>query len=366
MNAVILLTAMLGTLGQSEQGDSVRVERDRIVAEQAQQAPPAADGDHGSYEAAVPQDVAALRAALAAGGAVRLPPGRYLVSQPLVVTRRVDLVLAPGAVLLADWTGGPAEAVVRLEPEADGSRLSGLTIDGQGHRVQGLRLRNVADVQIADLLITDTGSEGVWLAGCRRILIQDARLKRTQTYEGVGHAGALRVQDSSDVVVQRVQVWASGGKGVAFGRSRRCVAKDSTVHDTQRDPGDGFYFNNSHDCTVVRCHVLDPQGNGLKISRRSSRINVRDCRLFKERGVGFALFIQGGLDCQVTGNHLINRTSRATLRVHEHPLANVGGPALRNLITGNHLFSPEGDFFGQAGEVRDTVYRDNIEIRQDE
>ena len=95
----------------------------------------------------------------------------------------------------------------------------------------------------------------------------------------------------------------------------------------------------------------------------SSGIKVRDCTLNKERGVGTTLFIQGGLDSQVTGSRLISRLRRNTVQISEHPLENVGGPAQRNLILGNHIESAEGRFFGEGGEVSGNVYEGNIEVR---
>ncbi|GEM_PF-4650381 len=317
-------------------------------------------------EVRVVEDVETLIAALEAGGAVRIPPGEYVLRGPLVVEQSVQIVMERGAVLVAAWSGGRSDAVLSLVPGSEGSELRGVRIDGGGNRLQGLRLQDVGDIRISDLSVSEVGEQGVWVQGSERVVIQDARLERTQTHEETSQSGAVRISGSTDVVIERAQVWDSGGKGIAFGNSSRCVVRDSTVHDTQRDAGCGIYFNNAHDNLVQGCHVIDPQGNALKISRRSSGIKVRDCTLNKERGVGTTLFIQGGLDSQVTGSRLISRLRRNTVQISEHPLENVGGPAQRNLILGNHIESAEGRFFGEAGEVSGNVYEGNLEVHSDD
>jgi len=311
------------------------------------------------------QNVEALTEALDAGGAIRVLPGEYVLTSPLVVEKPVQMVMDRDAVLIADWSGDRSDAVLRLAPGSEESELRDVRIDGGGNRLQGVRLQDVSDIRISDLSVSDIGEQGLWVEGSERVVIQDAHLEGTQLHEDTSQSGAVRVNGSTDVIIQRAHVWESGGKGISFGDSRRCVVRDSTVHDTQRDAGDGIYFNNAHDNLVEGCHVIDPQGNALKISRRSSGIKVRDCTLSKERGVGFTLFIQGGLDCQVTGSRLISRLDRNTVQVSEHPIENVGGPARRNLIMGNHIESTEGRFFGEGGDVSGNVYEGNIEVHAD-
>ncbi len=325
-----------------------------------------APGSAAFGETRVAQDLEALIEALDAGGAVQIPPGEYVLSEPLVVEKPVQITMDQGAVLVADWSGDRSDAVLRLAPGSEGSELRGVRIDGGGNRLQGLRLQNVSDIRICGLQISDTGEQGVWVQGSERVVIQNARLEHTQTHEETSQSGAVRVNGSNDVVIERAHVWDSGGKGIAFGNSSRCVVRDSTVHDTQRDAGCGIYFNNAHDNLVDGCHVIDPQGNALKISRRSSGIKVRNTTLNKERGVGTTLFIQGGLDSQVTGSRLSCRLDRNTVQVSEHPIENVGGPAQRNLIMGNHIESVEGRFFGEGGDVSGNVYEGNIEKRLDD
>jgi len=303
-----------------------------------------------------------LRLAIAAGGVIHVAAGNYVVTEALVADRPISLVMEPGALIVVDWSNSRTASALRLTAGADGSQLTGVRIDGQGNSIRGVTVENVTDVRIKDLFVTDTGHQGLWIQSCQRVIVQDVFLTRTQTHEDA-NAGAIRTQNSSDVVIERARVDQTGGKGIAFGNSRRCVVRDSTVQRTELDAGDGIYFNNSHDCLVIGSHVIDPQGNALKISRRSSRIMVRDCVLRKEnRGVGRTLFIQGGLDNQVSGSHLIGRHRGSTVQVSGHPRENVGGPALRNRIHGNHIVSEAGIFFGEGSDARDSVYEDNIEL----
>lgn len=320
-----------------------------------------------AFDAArIVNNVEQLTEALRDGGAVRVAPGDYVLTGPLMVNRRVQLAMDHGAVLTAAWSGTAADAVLLLDAGADGSELRGVRIHGDGNRLRGLRLLNVSDVRITDLHITDVGEQGVWVDRGARIVLQDVRLERTQTHEETGQSGAIRINGSTDVIVERAQVWATGGKGIAFAASRRCVVRDSTVHETLRPAGCGIYFNNAHDNLVLGCHVIDPQGNALKISRRSSGIKVRDCALHKSRGVGTTLFIQGGLECQVTGSRLVSELDRNTVQISGHPIAGVGGPALRNLVVGNLIASPTGRFFGEGSNTGDNMYANNLEIRPDE
>lgn len=323
------------------------------------------DTEPRSADVRHPTSAEELRLAIAAGGAIHVAAGEYVTKEPLVADQPIHLVMDPGALIVVDWGESSREAALRLTAGADGSKLIGVRIDGQGNAIRGVLLEHVSDVRIMDLFITDTGHQGLWLQSCERITVQDARLTRTQTHEGSA-AGAIRASGSSDIVIERAQIHETGGKGIGFGGSRRCVVRDSSVHRTEHDAGDGIYFNNSHDCLVIGSQVTDPQGNALKISRRSSRIMVRDCVLRKEeRGVGRTLFIQGGLDNQVSGSHLIGHHKGSTVQIAGHPMENVGGPALRNMIHSNHIVSKTGMFFNESSGTRDNVYQGNIELQTD-
>ena len=315
----------------------------------------------------VVEDVAALRSAVGQGGPIYVQPGTYRLSQPLAIETPVHLVMDREARFVADWDNQPSQGVVYVTRGADGSRLDGIRIDGNGNRLQGIRLANVADVQLKNLEIVNLGEQGIMVSGSQRVLIQDVHLERTQTHDDTSQIGAVRVASSRDVVIERVHVHDTGGKGIAFGNSRRCVLRDSVVHDTQRDAGDGIYFNNSHHISVYRCTVLDPQGNALKISRRSSHIRVRDCWLEQHRGVGVGLFIQGGIKCHVTDSRIQNERGGNAVQVSQHPLKGAGGPAVDNVIVGNHLVSSRGHFFGEGAEnVRGTVVANNVYVRPED
>jgi len=330
-----------------------------------------------------------LRDAVAAGGTIQVPVGTYVLDEPLVIDTQVHMTFDPGALIVANWDKygqdspvdnsfvSPWNAAVRLVAGADGSELHGLRIDGQGNHLRGLMLGRFEDVSgtgsyqwigpdnilIEGLHVMNAGQYGVFIMASDNVVMRDALLERTQVHPNSGAGGAVRVARADTVLLERIEVRESYGKGIAVtAGSRNVTVKDSVVYDTLHDAGDGIYFNSSHDSLVINSRVYDAQGNSIKISRENTGIQVIDSTFTKhDRGVGYALHLQGGSESDLGGSIFINQRSSPTIRIASHPNPTTS-LAEDNTLMHNHLVQPGGNYLNDSGN--NTTYQDNDESRR--
>jgi len=311
-------------------------------------------------------NVAGLREAVARGGVVNVPSGRYVLTHPLVIDTRIRLTFAPGAVLVADWDGGH-NPVVLVRPAAGGSILQGMTIDGQDNNLRGLVLTGddidnpLVDVTVLDFHARNLGRDGLRVQWhCHDIVIRNVQLDRTQL---ASDGAALTVRHTNKALVEDVIVRQSGGKGVGADTCRDVTIRNVTVYDTHWDAGDGIHTTNSRNVLIENAHVHDAQGNALKLSRNSVNVTVRNSVFNKhDRGEGSALHIQGGREHRLHDTMFIyNGSLRQAIRIADHPRPSLA-EAADNVLHDNHVVHLRGTYLNDL--ARSTDYRDNVESRR--
>ena len=218
--------------------------------------------DHGATPDDARPDTAAIQAAIDAAaesddGVATIPRGRF-VSGGLKLRSNVTLNLAEGAVLqgsdnFRDYGNGRwTDALIK------GENLRKVRIQGQG-TIDGVDCRNPKGEE------GFRGPHGIFLIGCRDIVIRGVTLKRTGNY-------AVLCRNSREAVVRDVTI-RGGHDGL---HAQAC--RQFEVRDCDFRTGDDCYAG----CDNVDFKITDCQINSSCNAFRLGCVNllVKDCRIW--------------------------------------------------------------------------------------
>lgn len=132
----------------------------------------------------VTNDTSALSSAFASGGLVYVPPGTYL-SDPITITSKVHIVMAPGAILKRNSaTDGAHDYLVRFSTGSDGSVLQGGIIDGNKatlaasytdyiYQWPGLNVTSADNITIKNVVFQNHVNWAMWIGGGDGHIVED-------------------------------------------------------------------------------------------------------------------------------------------------------------------------------------------------
>jgi parallel beta-helix repeat protein len=370
--------------------------------------PPAAQRLAGAQGAINARDYPSLQAAIDAlpetGGAVRLPAGRFEISEPLVIETQDTLLTGEGTgtqIVNTNTAGRPA-IIVRSKTHASEPRsyvwrvqLSDLRLIGNEKSGHGIEARRVNEVFIDGVTVSYHGGDGIHLNGC----YEDARITNSLVSynRGAGVAivachdivvAANQLEENQDglkcvdsvnlcmtgnnvddhlrhgVVIEKNygsvlsgnMIENSRGKAIILDRDCHGITLSANVIATNF--GGGIELRDAHGCTVSgNSFPRNPRG-ALAIGPASSRIAVSG-NAFSDNYVGprddewrrmtsTGITLAGTSDIGITGNSFAG--------LHSKALTLEGEPSRRVLFSGNLLVGTDG---GQAGLV-DSLVADNI------
>ncbi len=238
----------------------------------------AGDGEH-SDTGAIQKAVDAC--AVAGGGEVLLPPGRYLAGT-IRLKSHVTLWLDAGATLLGttnldeyeNFTPPAGTPEARFRPQwhralllADGAENIGImgfgTIDGN----------RVFDPRGEERM---RGPHTILLGNCRQIVLRDISIVDAANY-------AVMLEDCDEVQVRGVRI-RGGWDGIHFRGWPGRPCRDVLISDCQFYTGDDAIAGRYWEDVVIDHCLVNSSCNGLRLIGPAERLIVRDC-LFYGPGV---------------------------------------------------------------------------------
>ncbi|HOV03717.1 MAG TPA: TIGR03808 family TAT-translocated repetitive protein, partial [Kaistiaceae bacterium] len=325
-------------------------------------APVAADDSSRRLQAAIDK-------AAASGKPLRLPPGRYVVSN-IRLARGARLVGVPGATILAYGGGGHfllaenadgvaltglvldganaalddyAEALVHIvasrnvvieDCEMIGSRAGAILLDRVGGRVSrntiagafetAIQANESAGLEIAGNTISDSAGNGIrvwrWTAGPDGTLVSDNRIERIASGNtGGGDRGnGIDVFRAGGVILSGNRIADPAAAGL---RVRAAANVQITGNAVARAGDTGIALGADSDGAVLSANVVDGAANGIALGTagRGAELtactgnlvrNVRSTAAAADEGIGIAA-VSGAA---ITGN-VVENAERIGIRL---------------------------------------------------
>lgn len=287
---------------------------------------PPGGGGGAAYDVAPGSSTAVLQAALNAGeGVVRLGPGVYSITTPLIIPRRCGLWGQGGAThLVAATAGMPAVIQVGNGGPCDRWQIRDLVIDCNNNAVTGVDVNVVGTTgasngepdsqgQIENLYINDPTSYGIWYRGAdtQAIVTRRVRVRRAGVHgfyiqapdcwwdhceaTTTGTTGAGFMVAGANGHYNHCKAWYCRGYGWDIQGTRNtftgCESQDTALHGWfieydkntftgcfadsagRADIGglpnnaDGFYFAGGASTVIVGCIAFD-RAQGVPAQQR--------------------------------------------------------------------------------------------------
>jgi len=350
---------------------------------------------------------AAIDALQSTGGAVRLPPGTFEVSKPLLVSRGDVLLEGAGTATHLKNVNTAGEPVIRVQPgnlAADPKamlwrvKLADMRVTGNPKSGHGIEAVNVNEFFLDGVTVSENGGDGVRMVNC----YEDPRICNSLlTYnKGAGlnlvachdivvsanqfeeNRDALRCVESYNlcmtgncvddhlrdgVVIENTYGSLVAGNmieecaGTAIVLDRDCYGITLSANVIAHEMSGGIDLRDAHGCTVSANTFTIVKKNALVIGPSSSRITVTGNN-FSDSSIGggavkrraddldaSGITLNGTSDVLVSGNVFAGVTPKA--------LATEGDPSRRVLFSNNVLTNTSGD----QAKLRDSRVGENLE-----
>lgn len=267
---------------------------------------------------------AAIDALPAAGGLVRLPPGRFEIGQPLILERGdVSIEGCGSGTWVVNTNVARHAAIIIRPPEAAGPKekiwrvqLSNFRLTGNAAGGHGIEAIRVNEIMLDRLTVSEHGGDGIRLDNC----YEDPRVANClMTYnKGAG----LRLIANHDIVVTGNHFEENQDALVCADGFNLCM----TGNNIDDHLGNGVVIENTYGSQVVGNMIEECQGTGVILDRDAYGITISANVIAHDFGGGVDLRDAHG--CAVTGNSF-PLCGKFAIRV---------GPAAgRNAISGNAI-----------------------------
>ena len=278
-------------------------------------------------------DYATLQAALdavpAAGGAVRIPPGNFDITEPLRLTTPETRVEGSGAathIRNRNESGEPALIVRHREREGEMSRekrretflwrvqLADFRISGNAKSGHGLHAEGVNEIYVSGLSIDHNGGHGIHCVDC----YEDPRISDSiLTYNG---KAGLNIQGGHDIIVNGNQ-FEENQDAVRCIDSYNLCMNGNAIDDHLRH---GVVIENTYGSVLSGNMIEECQGTAIIIDRDSYGIAIGSNVIAHNNG--------GGVDLRDAWGSSV---SANTFTLMPTPALRIGPDAGRISVTGN-------------------------------
>jgi len=287
----------------------------------AQDSPPPVSLD----AAAFPSLQAALDAVPPSGGLVRIPPGEYRITQPLLIHTAETRIEGAGAAshIINDNTEGqpalllkPSAAAFAADPKARLWRvqLADLRLSGNEKSGDGLRAEFIQEIYLNGLSIDHHGGNGIHLISC----FEDPRIAdNILTYN---RDCGLRIFDCHDIIVS-ANHFEENQDALHCADSFNLCATGNNIDDHLRH---GFVIENTYGSVV--------SGNMIEECNGTAIILDRDCYGITLSANVIAHHLQGGIDLRDA--HGCNIAANTFTIVHQFSVR-VGPGSGRHTLSAN-------------------------------
>lgn len=287
----------------------------------AQDSPPPVSLD----AAAFPSLQAALDAVPPSGGLVRIPPGEYRITQPLLIHTAETRIEGAGAAthIINDNTEGqpalllkPSAAAFAADPKARLWRvqLADFRLSGNEKSGDGLRAEFIQEIYLHGLSIDHHGGNGINLISC----FEDPRIAdNILTYN---RDCGLRIFDCHDIIVS-ANHFEENQDALHCADSFNLCATGNNIDDHLRH---GFVIENTYGSVV--------SGNMIEECNGTAIILDRDCYGITLSANVIAHHLQGGIDLRDA--HGCNIAANTFTIVHQFSVR-VGPGSGRHTLSAN-------------------------------
>jgi parallel beta-helix repeat protein len=287
----------------------------------AQNSPPPVSLD----AAAFPSLQAALDAVPPSGGLVRIPPGEYRITQPLLIHTAETRIEGAGAAthIINDNTEGqpalllkPSAAAFAADPKARLWRvqLADFRLSGNEKSGDGLRAEFIQEIYLHGLSIDHHGGNGINLISC----FEDPRIAdNILTYN---RDCGLRIFDCHDIIVS-ANHFEENQDALHCADSFNLCATGNNIDDHLRH---GFVIENTYGSVV--------SGNMIEECNGTAIILDRDCYGITLSANVIAHHLQGGIDLRDA--HGCNIAANTFTIVHQFSVR-VGPGSGRHTLSAN-------------------------------
>ncbi len=283
---------------------------------------------------------AALDAVPQGGALVRLPPGRFTIDAPLVLSRENTRVEGAGQatqIVNTNQQGQPALVVRPPETAGDARARSGriwrvelanFRLSGNNESGDGLLARGVNELYLDGIAVDRHGGHGLHLIDC----YEDPRISDCIiTYN---RGSGLRIQAGHDIVVCANQFEENQDAVHVADSFNLCM----TGNNLDDHLGNGVVIENTYGSVVSGNMIEECAGTAVVLDRDCYGITVSANVLAHNRGGG--VWVRDGWGCAVSANTFtINRTrgvevgpdaGRITISANNFSNAQIGGKTKRD------------------------------------
>ena len=259
------------------------------------------------------------------GGLVKLPPGEFVLTRPLVLTRENTRIEGTGAathLINRNEEGQPA-LIVRPEKSTGNSekrlwrvQLADFRISGNPKSGDGLRAEGVNEIYIHGLSVDHNGGHGINLIDC----YEDPRIADSiMTYNG---GAGLHILRGHDIVVNGNQFEENEDAVRCIDSFNLCMNGNS-LDDHLRH---GVVIENTYGSVVSGNMIEECQGTAIVLDRDCYGITVGANVIAHESGGG--VDVRDAWGCAISGNTFTIVGQRALL---------IGPASGRITVTGNNF-----------------------------
>jgi len=381
------------------------------AAETAEPSPPASEPAAVIDAAEFPNLQAAFDALPEAGGLVRLPPGEFELSEPLVLAREDVRVEGAGAAThLVNRNEEGQPALVLRPPQEDGKRAKGniwrvqladFRISGNPKSGDGLRAERVNEIylsglsidhngghgvnlvgcyedpRVSDCIITYNAQAGLNLLGCHDIVVNANQFEENQDavrcidgYNLCMNGNCLDDHLRHGVVIENTYGSVVSGnmieecKGVAIIMDRDCYGNTISANVIAHDFGGGVDVRDAWGCTVSANTFTMCRPLGVRVGPEAGRIaitgnsfsNAHVGGKTKREDAAHGVVLEGTEDVCVSGNTFTGMQKHAVKAAGECQRIAVTGNVLCDLNRAGGEKLPPIDL----GGAKDTLVEHNL------
>lgn len=243
-------------------------------------------------------------------------------------------------------------AVVELNRLGGGTvRFGAGTFDfgAEYMKLEGIRKVTFVGAGMYETLIRNDNSsagdtEPFNTKGWDSVVVQDLAVSAGGAFRST--SDALDFDDGNNMVVERVRVTASRGRGIVFdGKNQSWTSMGNTVRDCviSGAQSDGVELLATSGDTVTGCTITNVGGHGIQVNRASSTADqpnkTADHNLISDNVIDQAgqdgINVNGGTDNQLVDNHVTNSANVTSNRDGIRVTTATGVPCEATLISGD-------------------------------
>jgi len=292
----------------------------------------AAPAEEAASDSAGPQEIdasqfpnlqAAIDAVPAVGGIVRIPPGKYPLQQPLVVSGEDIRIQGSGTAthLINENTNGQPAIHLSAGKKNNGKfkrlwrvQLADLRISGSKQSGDGVLAEGINEIYLHNLAIDHNGRHGIYLVDC----YEDPRISDCIiTYNA---QTGIEIQGGHDIVVSANQLEENHHAVVCQDSFNLCM----NGNNLDDHLGSGVVIHNTYGSVVSGNMIEECQGVGIRLDKDCYGITLSANVIAHNMSGGIAL--QDAWGCAVSANTFVLNHRQALV---------IAKSAGRMTVTGN-------------------------------